>query len=74
MARCLNEWVEEILKSRVYGGVHFMEAGNAGLLLGKKVGNTCSWMLSRLNDGDMEATYPFAGRERINPFNSKEAN
>ncbi len=69
----LNDWIEELPKSRVYGGVHFMEAGNAGVALGKKVGNACSRMLSRLNAGDMEATYPFAGRESINAFNPPPA-
>lgn len=65
----LNEWIEELPKSRVYGGVHFIEAGEAGVALGKKVGNACFRLLSRLNDGDMTATYPFAGREKINAFN-----
>ena len=46
-----------------------MEAGNAGVALGKKVGHACSRLLSRLNDGDVEATYPFVGREKINAFN-----
>lgn len=65
----LNDWIEELPKSRVYGGVHFMDAGNAGVTLGKKVGHACSRLLTRLNDGDMTATYPYSGREKINPFN-----
>lgn len=65
----LNDWIEELPKSRVYGGVHFMDAGNAGVTLGKKVGNACFRLLTRLNDGDMNATYPFSGREKINAFN-----
>ena len=68
----LNEWIEELPRSRVYGGVHFMEAGDAGVALGKKVGNACSRLMSRLNAGDMGATYPFAGREPIDPFNPSE--
>ena len=42
---------------RVYGGVHFIEAGEAGLALGKEVGHACSDLLKRLLDGgDMTAT------------------
>lgn len=65
----LKEWIEELPKSRVYGGVHFMEAGNAGLALGKKVGHACSRLLNRLNKGDMNATYTNPDREEIHPFN-----
>ena len=66
----LMEWVQELPKSRVYGGVHFMEAGEAGLALGEKVGNACSVLLERLLDGDMNATYTSPNRETINPFNT----
>ena len=66
----LKEWIEELPKSRVYGGVHFLEAGDAGLALGKKVGHACSRLLKRLNEGDMTATYTYPGRQAINPFNS----
>ena len=66
----LNEWIEELPLSRVYGGVHFMDAGIAGVALGKEVGHACSRLLKRLRDGDMTATYPYANREPINPFNN----
>jgi len=66
----LNEWIEELPLSRVYGGVHFMNAGIAGVALGKEVGHACSRLLKRLRDGDMTATYPYANRELINPFNN----
>ena len=65
----LNAWIEELPMSRVYGGVHFLEAGNAGVALGKKVGSACSRLLNRLNAGDYEATYTYPFREKINPFN-----
>lgn len=65
----LKEWVEELPKSRVYGGVHFIDAGEAGLALGKEVGHACSALLDRLLDGDMTATYTSAERSSINPFN-----
>ena len=64
----LDEWIEEIPKSRVYGGVHFMDAGTAGLALGKKVGDACSILLRRLKEGDMTATYTYEGRQKANPF------
>lgn len=66
----LKEWIEELPKSRVYSGSHFIEAGNAGLALGKKVGHACSRLLKRLNAGDMNATYTSSFREAINPFNT----
>lgn len=65
----LSEWIEELPRSRVYGGVHFMDAGNAGLALGRKVGNACSRMLARLNTGDYGATYTNPAREAIGAFN-----
>ena len=49
----------------MYGGVHFMEAGNAGVALGKKVGDACSCLLTRLNEGDLAATYTYPLREMI---------
>lgn len=49
----LNEWVEEIPLAMMYGGVHFLDAGTAGLVLGKEVGHACSRLLKRLKDGDM---------------------
>ena len=64
----LNEWIDECPLSRVYGGVHFMEAGIAGLAIGKEVGHACTRLLSRLKDGDMRATYPAATRESISAF------
>ena len=66
----LKEWIDELHKSRVYGGVHFMDAGNAGLALGKKVGHACSSLLNRLNAGDLTATYTHPGREAISSFNN----
>lgn len=69
----LKEWIDELPKSRVYGGVHFLEAGYAGLALGKKVGSACSRLLARLNEGDVGATYPNPSREAINPFNPPAA-
>ena len=66
----LKEWIDELPISRVYGGVHFMDAGNAGLALGKKVGHACSSLLNRLTAGDLTATYTHPGREAINPFNN----
>ncbi len=65
----LNEWIEELPLSRVYAGVHFMDAGNAGVALGKEVGHACTRLLDRLVAGDMSATYPYENREPINPFN-----
>ena len=65
----LREWVEELPKSRVYGGVHFVDAGDAGVALGKEVGHACTRLLDRLNAGDYNATYTFPGREQIDPFN-----
>ncbi len=65
----LNAWIEELPLSRVYGGVHFLDSGVAGLNLGKEVGHSCSRLLKRLKEGDMNATYTYANREAINPFN-----
>ena len=67
----LNKWIEELPSSRVYAGVHFMDAGFAGLALGKEVGHACSRLLKRLRDGDTTATYPYKKREPIEPFNKK---
>jgi len=64
----LDEWIEELPKSRVYGGVHFMDAGIAGLALGKKVGDACSLMLGKLREGNMTATYTYEDRQKVNPF------
>jgi hypothetical protein len=64
----LNEWIEELPKSRVYAGVHFMDAGVAGLALGKKVGDACSIMLEKLREGNMSATYTNKDRQKISPF------
>lgn len=66
----LNEWIEELPLSRMYGGSHFLDAGVVGLELGKKVGNACSRLLDRLRNGDMSATYTYEHREPINAFNS----
>ena len=66
----LNEWIEELPLSRVYGGVHFLDAGLAGVALGKEVGHACSRLLKRLREGDMSATYPHEHREAINAFNA----
>ena len=65
----LADWVDELPKSRIYGGVHFMEAGEAGVSLGKAVGHACTRLLTRLKAGDYNATYTYPGREAINPFN-----
>lgn len=65
----LNEWIEELPLSRVYGGVHFLDSGVAGVNLGKEVGHSCSRLLKRLKEGDMQATYTFSERESINAFN-----
>ena len=64
----LNAWIEELPLSRVYGGVHFLDSGEAGLSLGKEVGNSCSRLLARLKQGDMSATYTNSERQPINPF------
>ena len=65
----LNEWVEECPVSRIYGGVHFMEAGIAGITIGKEVGHACTRLLKTLKDGDMtSATYLAATRESISAF------
>lgn len=66
------EWVKELPKSRIYGGVHFVDAGEAGLALGKDVGHACSALLKRLLDGDMTATYSYDGRDSINSFNKEQ--
>ena len=66
----LNEWVEELPKSRVYAGVHFMDAGVAGVVLGKEIGDACSIMLKRLKEGNMTATYTSKDRKKISPFNN----
>ena len=65
----LNAWIEELPLSRVYGGVHFLEAGESGLLIGKEVGHACSRLLNRLNAGDLTATYTSPSREAIGVFN-----
>jgi hypothetical protein len=66
----LNEWIEELPLSRVYGGVHFLDSGEAGLALGKEVGNSCSNLLKRLKEGDMTATYTSPTRQPINAFHT----
>lgn len=65
----LKEWLDELPLSRIYGGVHWRESGEVGIELGKKVGNACTRLLTRLRDGDTAATYPAAGRKAISPFN-----
>ena len=52
----LDAWVQELPMSRVWAGVHFKEAGEAGLELGYKVGDACSMLHERLQGGDALAT------------------
>jgi len=64
----LDAWVKELPMARVWAGVHFQEAGDAGLLLGAKVGEACFNIQERLKEGDMTATYTYSGRQDVSRF------
>ena len=38
----LQDWIDQLPASRVYGGVHWYESGDAGIALGEKVGHACT--------------------------------
>lgn len=61
-------WVEDLPTARMYGGVHFREAGVEGVKLGKKVGKQCFDIMQRLKQGDMTATWPWPGRQPVGAF------
>lgn len=65
----LDAWVKELPKARVWAGVHFQEAGDAGLALGAKVGEACFNIQEKLKAGNMAATYTWSGRKQISRFN-----
>ena len=66
----LTDWIDHLTIARVYAGVHFHEAGEAGINLGRKVGDACTRMYNRMREGDMRATYPYENRKVVKTFNT----
>jgi len=64
----LDAWVQELPMARVWAGVHFQEAGDAGLLLGATVGEACFNIQEKLKAGNMTATYTYSGRQDVSRF------